>query len=378
MSDDLAPLLREAATGFLRQHHSLARLRALRDHPDGLDRGVLAAMAEQGWLGLRLPEALGGAGLRLRAAVTLAEQFGRALLPEPFVQVALMPSVVVEQAPGSPLRDRLAGWIAGGRHILSLATAEVPNELDPTRPGAAIEARGNQLVLTGTKLFAYGAADTWLVSARLGGAVALIAVDRGLPGLQVTSQRMTDGTLTATLRLDGAVVPDEAILLPDAAGALCRARDEATVATSAQLAGLGEAALDATLRYMGQREQFGQPVGSFQALQHRAVDLRLQLELAGAAWRNALNRYEAEPDWASSGAASGASTGAAISAALARCADAALATCRAAIQFHGAIGYTDDADIGLYMKSAMRLASFAGNGTAHRHRFFQLQTQDRS
>ena len=373
MSDDVAPMLRDAAAGFLREHHSLGRLRALRDRPDGLDREVLGAMADQGWLGLRLPEALGGAGLGLRAAVILAEQFGRALLPEPFVQVALMPSVVVAAAPGSPLRDRVAQWVCGGRHVVALATAEGANELDPTAPGAAVELRGNRALLNGTKLFAYGAADTWLVSARLNGRVALVAVERSMAGLQVVPQRMVDGTLTVTLRLDDVAVPDGAILLADASGALCRARDEATVATSAQLAGLGAAALEATLHYMGQREQFGRPIGSFQALQHRAVDLRLQLELAGAGWRNALRRYEAAPD----GAATGAATGAAISAAKARCADAALATCRAAIQFHGAIGYTDDADIGLYMKSAMRLASFAGNGTAHRHRFFELQMQDR-
>ncbi len=359
-------LLRDSAAGFLAAEHSFARLRGLRDAPGGLDRRVLGKMAELGWMGLGLPETLGGAGLPLGAAAVLAEAFGAALLPEPFVLAGVMPSALVAAMPPGPAASTLAARINGGG-VVAPAFAEQLNEANPANPSATVTLRGNRLVLDGRKLFVLAAADVFLVSACLEGQTVLAAVPAGVPGLTLAGQRMTDNGVAATLRLENIPLEAEAILLrgDPADRAIRRALAAGTVATSAQLAGLSAAAMDLTLSYMGAREQFGQKIGSFQALQHRAVDLRLQIELAGAGWRNAVRLYEAAPD--------APATEAAISAAKARCSDTALLVGRACIQLHGAIGYTEDADIGLFMKAAMRLASSFGNGSAHRRRFFTLQ-----
>ena len=358
-------LLRDSAAGFLAAEHSFARVRRLRDLPGGLDRPMLAKMAELGWMGLGLPEALGGAGLSLGAAAALAEAFGAALLPEPFVLAGVMPAALVARVPPGPQANSLAARINGGG-VVAAAFAERLNEAGPASPQARVTLHGNRLLLDGRKLFVLAGTEIFLVSAHLDGQTVLAAIPAGAPGLTLADQRMTDNGVAATLQLDAVALDDDAILLRGAAAdsAIRHAVAEATVATSAHLAGLSGAAMAMTLTYMGQREQFGQPIGSFQALQHRAVDLRLQIELAGAGWRNAVRHYEAAPDSPAADAA--------ISAAKARCSDTALLVGRACIQLHGAIGYTEDADIGLFMKAAMRLAASFGNGTAHRRRFFAL------
>ena len=358
-------LLRESTAGFLAAEHSFARLRGLRDAPGGLDRSVLAKMAELGWMGLRLPEALGGAGLPLGAAAALADAFGAALLPEPFVLAGVMPSVIAAAMPQGHAATALAARITDGS-VVAPAFAERLNEVSPGPPAATVALEGNRLVLQGSKIFVLAAADIFLISACMDGQTVLAAIPASAAGVTLAEQRMTDNGVTAMLRLDAVPVEQDAILLRGEAAetAIRRAVAEATVATSAQLTGLAGAAMNITLAYMKQREQFGRRIGSFQALQHRAVDLRLQIELAAAAWRNAVRHYEASPG--------SPATELAISAAKARCSDAALMVGRACIQFHGAIGYTEDAEIGLFMKAAMRLASSFGNGSAHRRRFFAL------
>lgn len=367
MSDleETLALLRESADGFLKAEHSFKRLRSLVGLPSGLDRPVFAKMAELGWTGLRMSEALGGAGLPLEAAAVLAEAFGGALLPEPFVVAGIVPSAIASAMPAGSARDALVARLLRG-DVVAPAFGETVNEAVLADPAAQVTLRGNRLLLNGCKLFVLGGADRYLVSARQDGQWVLIDLDPAAVGVTFETRRMADGTVTATLNAASVPLDEASILLRGTAAerTVQRATAEATAATAAQLTGLSGAVFATTVEYMGQRRQFGQSIMQFQALQHRLVDLRLQIELAGAGWRNAVRRYDAEPD--------APATAQAISAAKARCSDAALLVCRSSIQLHGAIGYTDDADIGLFMKTAMRLASTFGNGTAHRSRFLTL------
>jgi alkylation response protein AidB-like acyl-CoA dehydrogenase len=141
--------------------------------------------------------------------------------------------------------------------------------------------------------------------------------------------------------------------------------DYAQVITAAELLGVLKKTQEMSLEYMKTRIQFGKAIGSFQVLQHRAVDLLIQQELAAAVLAEVIQEMSHTPMSVESRAM-------AASRAKARCADAALMITRAAIQFHGAIGFTEDCDVGLYVKRAMTLAAYLGNSRAHRQRYARL------
>lgn len=341
-------LLRESAAAISPRNGPLARIRALRGSEAGFDRAVLAEMGALGWLGLRVDEGAGGAGLGVTELCALAEELGHGLVPEPFVAVAAIAAPLVAEP------DVLAG-----RRVLLPAWAERPHTLDPLGATVAF-GEGEDLVVTGRKIAVpvAGGADGFLVTARAGDGLAVALVERGAPGVAVTVEPTVDGGHLGTLVLDAA----PALRIgPEAAARVARLIDEAAVATAAELVGLMDRAFAITLDYLRTRQQFGRPIGAFQALQHRAADLKIQIELARAAVSHAAAICD--------GTGTVAERGAAVSLAKARASDAALLVTRQAIQLHGAIGYTDEADIGLFLRRAMALASCFGTAAAHRRRF---------
>ena len=178
-------------------------------------------------------------------------------------------------------------------------------------------------------------------------------------GVRVADEFGIDGSVTATLAFDEA--PARASLRGDEAQAALQAANElARIAQGAELAGIARRALEITREYMTTRVQFGKPIGSFQALQHRLVDGLIQVELADACLRERWPRWTTPACRASRAAIK------------ARCAHAATEMTRMAIQLHGAIGTTNEYDIGLYFKRAMTLASRWGNVAAHRRRYASL------
>jgi alkylation response protein AidB-like acyl-CoA dehydrogenase len=149
-----------------------------------------------------------------------------------------------------------------------------------------------------------------------------------------------------------------------AQAALDRAVDEATAMAAAELQGVMSRSLEMTLDYLRTRTQFGRVIGNFQALQHRAVDLYVQEQLASVALADVVRVLDERP--------LDAATAAAVSRAKARCSDAAALITRQAIQMHGAIGFTEEADVGLYVKRALTLAAWLGNSAYHRRRYARL------
>jgi alkylation response protein AidB-like acyl-CoA dehydrogenase len=180
---------------------------------------------------------------------------------------------------------------------------------------------------------------------------------------------LADGRTYGTVILKDVTVPREQVLASGrvARAALNRALDHAAVTASAELVGIMKRANEMSLDYMKTRVQFGKPIGSFQALQHRAVDLYIQQELADAVLRDVIRQLDAAPDEQTRALSA--------SRAKSRCADAALAITRAAIQFHGAIGFTEDCDVGLYVKRAMTVSAWLGNGRNHRARYARLSVK---
>jgi alkylation response protein AidB-like acyl-CoA dehydrogenase len=347
-ADDHIRLIQDSAAAIATPG-DLSRIRKLRFTLPGYDPAVVTRMGEMGWLAMRVPEEAGGAGMGLAELAALAEALGQGVVPEPLVPLAAISLPLLAEA------GRVAEY-AGGSRIALPALADRTGRFDPTEITTAAEANR----LTGTKRFIVGGmgADAFLVSARAGGKVGVWLVEAQATGVTLRAEETADGAAFATLGLENA---EGTPLLEDARIPLARALDETAIATAAELLGVAERAFAITLEYLRTREQFGRKIGSFQALQHRAADLAIQLALARASVEAAVAALDA--------GAQGSRRAAAASQAKARASDAAMLVTRTAIQLHGGIGYTDEADIGLYLKRAMVLAASFGNATLHRHRY---------
>ena len=194
-------------------------------------------------------------------------------------------------------------------------------------------------------------------------------VEASARGVAIDTRRCVDGTFYAEVTFDGAHCT------PLAPADLDAALDEAALATSAYLLGVMQRAFEITLDYLRIRRQFDRPIGSFQALQHRCADMKIQIELTRASVASAAMALDAVQHDPSAGADI---RRAKVSAAKARASDAAMLVTREAIQMHGAIGYTDEADIGLFLRKSMTLAGLYGSAAVHRRRYASFAREGHS
>jgi alkylation response protein AidB-like acyl-CoA dehydrogenase len=334
-------MLKDSAAGIAPRKGDLKRIRALRFTEPGFDRATWRNMCDMGWLGLRVAEDAGGSGLGMRELCSLAEELGAGLVPEPLIPAAM--AAVLLPA------DHLPELLSGERIVLP-AWQEQSNSLALT--GATVLRDGR---LSGRKLFVPMAAgaDAFLVTVPGGLALA----EHDAPGVHVEIHKTQDGGNYGTLIFDNA--PAQRIE-GDATDAL----EQTIMASAAYLLGLMDRAFAITLDYMKTREQFGHKIGSFQALQHRAADMEIQLSLTRAVVKSAAMAMDHERDQAARQAA--------VSRAKIRASDAAMMVTRACIQLHGGVGYTDAYDIGLFLRKAMVLVPLYGPPSVHRARFRQV------
>jgi alkylation response protein AidB-like acyl-CoA dehydrogenase len=322
-------------------------------------------MAAMGWAGLLLPERYGGAALGFAEMAEVSRGLARMLTPEPLVPCAVLAARTLLHCGNEALGAELLPRIASGESIAALAWQEQAGDLGSSSPATEATLGGGRIVLRGAKRFVAGAAgaDGFIVSARGGSGSVLVWVPASTPGLSVALEPLADGRFSGRLELVDASLPQKHLLAPAeiAQSALERAVNEATVMASAELLGIMNRALEMTLDYLRTRVQFGRSIGSFQALQHRAVDLYVQEQLASVALADALRALDECPE--------DPLTVAAVSRAKARCGDAASLITRQAIQMHGAIGFTEDSDVGLYVKRTLTLSAWLGNSAYHRRRF---------
>lgn len=365
-AESCAHLLRDAASDFLVDQAGTARLRGWIARPRPVERRLWRQTAELGWTGLLLRESLGGSGLPMADAVLLSEVAGRYLFAEPLVACAVMPALLLAAADAgenSELTARLAQTLVEGQRMLAVAWQEAPGELDAESPRC--EVAGNRL--TGRKCFVPGCESDAivLVWARLGGEAAWVAVDAQGEGVRCIVEPAGLSSQT-TLRFDQAPVLDTlALLRGDAARhALQRTLAGGRLALSGELVGLAAGALAQTLVHLRSRQQFDRTLGSFQTVQHRCVDLHIEIELARASLQQALALFDA-----TSPAEISPATDAAICAAKARAGDAAVRVGREAVQLHGAMGFCDEVDIGLYLRAALHANAWLGGPVALRRRF---------
>ena len=356
---------RDSASDFLGAADQRQRTRALQDTPGGFDRGYWSEIAGLGWLSILVPEADDGLGLSLAEVCALAGQAGRHLLPEPFVDAGVHPLQLLALLPASRRRTELLAEIVSGETVAGVAWQSHMTQTEVEAPAATARRQGERLALAGTLRFVQPAtgADGWLAFLSLDDLPAVAWLTADALAVKPAERLAVDGSAQCDIVLDGTTLDADSLLATGdiAIDALRRANDFVRIAQSAELAGIARRALEITRQYLCDREQFGKPIGSFQALQHRLVDGWMQVELADACLKETLLQALAAPD--------AVALARAASRAKARCALAATEMCRQAIQLHGAIGTTFEHDIGLYVRRAMALSARLGNAAAHRRRF---------
>jgi alkylation response protein AidB-like acyl-CoA dehydrogenase len=349
-------LLRDSAAKFVGTAGPKAA-RGFRGQTPSFSPARLREAGELGWLGMLVPTTADGLGLGLTELALVLEQVGRGLVAEP---IGLATIATAALAQGHAPHPMLARAMAGDALVVP-AMQESVHAGDPLsiRTQAAGGERAPRLTGTKVSVCADGAAG-FLVSAAGADGPALYYVAREAPGVSVTAQQSVDGRGLATLALEGA----PADLVParqSSRSAVEALTDLALIALAAELLGVMEGAQEMTFAYMRVRKQFGKPIGSFQALQHKAVDIYIKTETTRSLLYQvaaASDPYRIEPALAV--------------AVKAKASEDALAVTQACIQLHGAIGFTDEHDIGLYLKRAMLLSGLLGNAAAQRRRYADI------
>ena len=279
-------MLRQSARSLLERECPSAHVRQMMDDERGYSPELWRKMAGLGWLGLVLPEEHGGAGLNYVDLVVVAEEMGRVLLPSPFIWT-LMFAEAINRAGSDEQKGRFLPAIARGELIATPAHLEAKGSWEEDGIAMAARKSGAGFVLEGDKLFVNDAhvADFFLVAARTGGkrggGVTLFAIDAKRPGITVTPLK----TMDQTRKLGAVAMRGVKASAADVVGevnngwpVLEAAIDRAKVALAAEMMGGAQKVLETTVEYTKVREQFGRPIGSFQAVQHKCANMMVDVE----------------------------------------------------------------------------------------------------
>jgi 3-oxochol-4-en-24-oyl-CoA dehydrogenase len=331
--------------------------RAAREQDPGFSKSRLRQAGELGWLGILVPDAANGLGLGLTELALVLEQVGRGLVCEPIGLAAISAAVLAQaQTPHLKLQSVMEGdW------LVVPALQESAQGDDPLAPRTQASRNDKGVRLTGQKVFVCAdGADGFLVSAsgRDGPVLGLVARDAA--GCTLTTTQTVEGRKLATLSF--ANTPADLIATdPPSPNAVEMLHHLELLALAAELLGVMEKAQEITFDYLRIRKQFGKPIGSFQALQHQAVNAYIRTETTRSlVFQVAANNEPHRIDPALAIATK------------AKASEDAMAVTEACIQLHGAIGFTDEHDIGLYLKRAMLLSSLVGNAAAQRRRYVKI------
>ncbi|WP_027524167.1 acyl-CoA dehydrogenase family protein [Bradyrhizobium sp. Ec3.3] len=360
--DGTLVMLRDSVTGFAARFPGAKAMRERRGRGGTMDPLIWSAMAEAGWIGLLLPEECGGAGLGLREQAVLSEALGRALIAEPTGTASVFAATLLGGASPGAERSRLAAGVASGEMVA------VPAWTSGAKPVVARSVNGS-IALSGETRFvdAARAATDFLVVAQDADGVMLLSVAADADGVTISERVGVDGSALATISFSDCAVPADRVLsrANRSEELLRQAILHTRLALAAELTGLASKALELTIAYTSDRVQFGKPIGSFQAIQHRLVDMWIEAEFAAAAVVNAVDSLQADDvDTAEL----------AVLAAKARAGEAAFSICRRAVHLHGAMGYTDECDIGLYLKRAINLNAMLGQPEQLRLEFVERES----
>lgn len=373
LSDDQKMLV-DTAASFARKDSPVERMRRLRDDAIGYEPKVWQQMGELGWLGIPFPESMGGFGGRFIDVALVLEQFGTTLVPEPYIPSVVLAGMTILHAGNDEQKARWLAPMIEGKTTLALAYAERASRYDVTAPATRAVAAGTGYEISGDKIFVLNGhnADSIVVSAAVeDGGVGLFVVDidktgAGPDGLEIKPIATMDGQRAAMVSLGGVRVDQGAMLGepgPAAAAVVDAVMDLGAAAACAEGLGIARAVLAMTTEYLQTREQFGVKIGTFQALQHRAVDMFIEVELC----RSMMILAGLEADNPDPEQRRGA-----VSAAKVQLDRGGRYVVRQGVQLHGGIGCTDEHDVSLYFKRMQVLGALFGDEAYHVDRFARL------
>jgi alkylation response protein AidB-like acyl-CoA dehydrogenase len=354
-------LLRSSVRAALEEECKPAHVRAMIEDPRGYSDALWGEMAKLGWLGLPLAEEHGGAGLGFVELALVLEEMGRAAYPGPYFATVVLAGLGLELGGSAAQKEKWLPAIASGRARGTAALLEEALDWDPAATAATATRTAGGFSLDGVKRFVPWAhvADVALVPARTPEGVSLFLVDPRAAGVTLTPMVGIDlAGRWSEMRLRGVAVPGDALVgTAGGAGPVLEALlRRAAVGASAEMLGAARRCLDMSVGYAKVREQFGQLIGSYQAIRHRCAEMLLEVENAHSAVYYAA--------WALAAGAEDA--GIAASVCKSYVSEAARTVCGDAIQVHGGIGFTWEYDLHLYFKRAKALEPLYGDAAYHR------------
>ena len=364
-------MLRSSARDFLTKEAPMTYVRKMMDDERGYTDELWRKMAELGWMGLILPEAHGGSGLDFVDMVVVLEEMGRAVLPGPFFSTVILAGIAIVEGGSADQKAKYLPKIADGSIKATLAHLEPSGRWDAEGIQLTAKESGGKWTLDGTKLFVPDAnvADLFVVAARTAGkgtdGVTLFLVDAKSTGVGVTMLKTMDQTRKlGEVTFKNVTVGADAVLgkVGGGWGLLERVADRAKVGLAAEMCGGAQKVLEMSVEYAKVREQFGKPIGSFQAIQHKCANMLVEVESS-----KSITYYAA---WAVANDVPEAPLAAAM--AKAYTSDAYRHTAGEGIQIHGGIGFTWEHDMHIFFKRAKSSEVTFGDATWNREIVAQL------
>jgi len=368
-------MLRDSARGLISDKAPVSHLRALRDARDatGFSRELWKAFAEMGFSGLLVPENFGGSGLGAVEAGVVMEEIGRTLMPSPFLSTAVLAASALTRGGSEAQKAAHLPKISEGSLLAALAIDEGAKHR-PLQTKLQAVRSGNGFRLSGAKAFVVDGhvADLLIVAARTGGSagerngLTLFLVDPKAKGLAVERTAMVDSHNAARIEFSNVEVNADHVLGEvDQGGALLEGvLNIGRGAVASEMVGLSEEVFGRTVTYLKERKQFGKLIGEFQALQHRAAELYIDIEITRAAVLKALQALDGDFDKA----------GAAVAVAKARAGTTATRAVQEGVQMHGGMGMTDQFDIGFFMKRARVCQELFGDSNYHADQLARMKS----
>ena len=369
-------MLKDTAKDFCTNNAPIDQLRKLRDDDsaDGFDRAIWTQMVELGWAGIPFPEEHGGLDFGYKGLGVVTEETGRTLAASPLYATVWLGGTLLNIGGSDAQKADLLPKVTGGELLLALALEE-SHRHDPYGIATTATASDGGYTISGSKKFVLDGhvADKLIVAARTSGSasdrdgISLFIVDRDADGVAVTRTKMVDSRNAANIDLSEVQVAADALLGDEGKGAdvLDPALDIARIGISAEMLGATEECFERTVQYLKDREQFGVPIGSFQALKHRAANMFCEIELSKSCVLEALTALDEARDTAEIAKLASLTK--------AKVGETFHTVSREGIQMHGGIGMTDEFDIGFYIKRAAVTEQTFGDANFHRNRYGELE-----
>lgn len=358
-------MLRESADDYLSAQVNREEQKGRTGQPRFRNRQQWAEIADLGWLGLALPESHSGLAMGVDAAASLCEVSGRHLFSEPYIAGALLPALVLGDS-DTDVAVSYAESLASAERYFCFAWQEQTGEADSSNYGTRFDVQEN--LLRGRKRFVCGLEDDGviLVAAKADLGTVIVAIEANADGVDITYRATAQGHYAEIVFNDVAVTESPILSGAAADSAVAKAIAAGRVTVAAQLTGIARGCLNATTDFVAQRSQFERTLSSFQSVAHRCADMLVGVELSESVYLHAASEFANYDHPAECPS---------VYAAKARAGDVAIDVGRIAVQLHGAMGFTEECDIGLYLRAAMQYNSWLGAPTGLRREFLARSGQ---